>query len=67
MILHPLDLSSFQSVRDFAKTIIETEPKIDILIHNAGYGGVLGRAVSADGLEYTMASNHYGPFLLTHL
>lgn len=67
MILHQLDLSSFQSVRDFAKTIIQTEPRIDILIHNAGYGGVLGRAVSADGIEYTMASNHYGPFLLTYL
>lgn len=67
VILQHLDLSSFQSVREFAKTIIETEPRIDILIHNAGYGGVLGRSVSVDGLEYTMATNHYGPFLLTYL
>lgn len=60
-------MSSFQSVREFAQTIIETEPKIDILIHNAGYGGVLGTGVSVDGLEFTMATNHYGPFLLTYL
>lgn len=41
--------------------------KIDILIHNAGYGGLCRRAVSADGIEYTMVANHYGPFLMTSL
>jgi NAD(P)-dependent dehydrogenase (short-subunit alcohol dehydrogenase family) len=67
IILHHLDLSSFQSVREFCANVIETEPKIDILIHNAGYGGILSKAVSVDGIEYTMATNHYGPFLMTNL
>lgn len=67
IILHQLDLSSFQSIREFCSAIIETEAKIDILIHNAGYGGVFRKAVSVDGIEYTMATNHYGPFLLTTL
>jgi NAD(P)-dependent dehydrogenase (short-subunit alcohol dehydrogenase family) len=60
-------LSCFQSIREFCATIIATEPKIDILIHNAAYAGVLSKAVSADGIEYSMATNHYGPFLMTSL
>ena len=31
-----LDLSSLQSVRDCAKTLLEKEEKVDILINNAG-------------------------------
>lgn len=31
-----LDLSSFQSVRDCAKEILEEEPRIELLINNAG-------------------------------
>lgn len=67
IILHFLDLSIFQSVRDFCAKIIATEEKIDILIHNAGYGGILKKAVSSDGIEYTMQVNYYGPFLMTNL
>ena len=65
IILHHLDLSSFQSIRDFCSKIIETEAKIDVLIHNAGYGGVLRKAISVDGIEYTWAANHYGEKNLT--
>jgi retinol dehydrogenase 14 len=65
--VHHIDLSSFKSVRDFAAVINKTESKIDVLIHNAGYSNWLKRAVSVDGVEMTMATNHYGPFLLTHL
>lgn len=60
-------MSSFASVRKFAATINKTESKIDILIHNAGYVNYLSKAVGDDGIEMTMATNHYGPFLLTHL
>lgn len=67
VIVHPLDLSSLKSIREFAVKIIETEPKLDILVHNAGYVNYLKSAVSVDGIEITMATNHYGPFLLTHL
>lgn len=68
ILLHRVDLSSLQSVRKFCAKIIDTETKIDILIHNAGYyGGFFNKAVSVDGIEYTMATNYYGPFLMTIL
>lgn len=67
VIVHHIDLASFQSVRQFAQKIIETEPKIDILIHNAGVSNYFKKQVSPDGVEITMSTNHYSPFLLTHL
>jgi NAD(P)-dependent dehydrogenase (short-subunit alcohol dehydrogenase family) len=62
-----LDLSSLQSVRDFAREFNAKESRLDVLIHNAGYAATFDKAVSVDGIELTMATNHYGPFLLTHL
>ena len=62
-----VDLSSQQSVRKFAAEIHRTETKIHVLVHNAGYAGFLKRYISVDEIELTMATNHYGPFLLTHL
>lgn len=67
IVVHHVDLSSFQSVREFAAKVNQTESKLDVLIHNAGYTEWIRRAISVDGVEYTMATNHYGPFLLTHL
>lgn len=66
IVLHHLDLSSFKYIREFATKIIETEPKIDILIHNAGVGS-LQKAKTFENIEMTMMVNCYGPFLLTHL
>ena len=65
--MEQLDLSSLKSVREFAQKINSTESKLDVLVHNAGYANYLNNAVSVDGIEITMATNHYGPFLLTHL
>lgn len=62
-----LDLSSQQSIREFASAFLKSEKRLDILIHNAGYAGVFRKAKSVDSIELTMATNHYGPFLLTHL
>jgi len=67
IIVLKLDLSSFKSIRTFAMEINRTEQKLDILVHNAGYANTFKKAVTEDGLEMTMATNHYGPFLLTHL
>lgn len=67
VIVKKLDLSSQKSVREFADDIVSTESKIDILIHNAGYANTFDKKKSVDGIEMTMATNHYGPFLLTHL
>lgn len=62
-----LDLSSLQSVRDFASEFINKESRLDVLVHNAGYASTTTKAVSVDGIELTVATNHYGPYLLTHL
>lgn len=67
VVVYQLDLTIFKSIRAFAKIIIETEPRIDILIHNAGVAFNFTKTVSEEGLEMTMASNHYGMFLLTNL
>jgi dehydrogenase/reductase SDR family protein 12 len=60
------DLSSLQSVRSLADTILERHDRIDVLIHNAG-ALVHDRRVTDDGLELTFATHVVGPFLLTRL
>ncbi|KAG5670059.1 hypothetical protein PVAND_000345 [Polypedilum vanderplanki] len=67
LIVMKIDLSSFQSIRDFAKEFLAKEQRLDVLIHNAGYGGAFSKHKSVDDIEITFAINHYGPFLLTHL
>jgi Dehydrogenases with different specificities (related to short-chain alcohol dehydrogenases) len=62
-----LDLSSLKSIREFADDINHTVTKLDVLVHNAGTAHTFGRKTTADGLELTMSTNHFGPFLLTHL
>ncbi|XP_053985946.1 retinol dehydrogenase 14 [Hylaeus volcanicus] len=67
IVTRKLDLSSLSSVREFAQQINREENRLDVLIHNAGTAEVFRKKVTEDGLEMTMATNHYGPFLLTHL
>jgi NAD(P)-dependent dehydrogenase (short-subunit alcohol dehydrogenase family) len=62
-----LDLSSLKSIREFADDINRTVTKLDVLVHNAGTAHTFGPKTTEDGLELTMATNHFGPFLLTHL
>lgn len=38
-----------------------------MLIHNAGYAETFKKQRTVDDIEMTMETNHYGPFLLTHL
>ncbi|KAK9884445.1 hypothetical protein WA026_007291 [Henosepilachna vigintioctopunctata] len=61
-----LNLCSLKSVRAFAEEIKNTEPKIDILINNAG-ALVTSQKISEDGLNALMQTNYFGAFLLTHL
>ncbi|HAJ99428.1 MAG TPA: short-chain dehydrogenase [Bacteroidales bacterium] len=60
------DLSSLQSVRDFADACNQKFSKIDVLINNAGVWETT-RKESADGIELTFAVNHLAPFLMTNL
>ncbi|XP_054257489.1 retinol dehydrogenase 12-like [Macrosteles quadrilineatus] len=66
VIVKQLDVSLLSSVRRFAEEINKSEKRLDVLIHNAG-AAVRGRNVTSEGLQTVWATNHYGPFLLTHL
>ncbi|MFP2934327.1 SDR family NAD(P)-dependent oxidoreductase, partial [Pyxidicoccus sp. 3LG] len=60
------DLASLQSVRDLAAAFRSRYSRLDVLLNNAGL--IMDRReVTADGLEATMATNHFAPFLLTNL
>ena len=61
-----LDLTSLQSVRDFAAKILKEEPRIDILINNAGVY-LVPYSKTKDGFELTFQVNHLSHFLLTNL
>lgn len=61
-----LDLSSLQSVRDFAEDINKNEDRVDILVNNAGVF-VSEKKMTEDGFETHFAVNHLGHFLLTYL
>ncbi|VVC44855.1 NAD(P)-binding domain,Short-chain dehydrogenase/reductase SDR [Cinara cedri] len=65
--LMTLDLSSLNSVRQFAAKVNKQESRLDVLVNNAGVANTFGKKITEDGLEMTMATNQYGPFLLTHL
>jgi dehydrogenase/reductase SDR family member 12 len=60
------DVSDLRDVRAFARRFTADEPRLDVLVNNAG---VLPaeRTLSADGNELTLATNVLGPFLLTNL
>ncbi|VDP78160.1 unnamed protein product [Echinostoma caproni] len=64
--LERVDMSSFQSIREFVDRIKEMDRPIDYLVNNAG---VLSPTYeeSADGHELSLAVNYLGPVLLTEL
>ena len=61
-----LDLSSFDSIRQFCAKINEREDRIDILINNAGIM-MCPKWTTKDGFEMQFGTNHLGHFLLTNL
>ncbi|KAM5150571.1 dehydrogenase/reductase SDR family member 13 [Callospermophilus lateralis] len=64
IIFMALDLASLASVRAFATAFLRSEPRLDILIHNAGISSC-GR--TRETFNLLLRVNHIGPFLLTHL
>jgi len=67
VVVKVVDLADMDSVRDFATNINDTEERLDILINNGGMVAKGPKQTSPQGFELTMATNHYGPFLLTML
>ena len=65
VLVRIVDLSSFESVRAFAKLINETEERLDILVNNAGLGG--NYRLTEDGYESVFQVNYLSHFLLTLL
>ncbi|KAF2887874.1 hypothetical protein ILUMI_18299, partial [Ignelater luminosus] len=61
-----LDLSSLESVRQFAKEILEKEDRVDLLINNAGIM-LCPEGKTVDGYETQFGTNHLAHFLLTLL
>lgn len=60
------ELSSLAQVRALAAEAAAKFPTLDVLVNNAGVF-MDQRVLTADGLETTMAVNHFAPFLLTAL
>jgi retinol dehydrogenase 12 len=64
--VHFADLSSIADMKRVASEIAAAEPKIDVLINNAG-AVFLSRQESVDGLEMTFATNHMAYFVVTNV
>ncbi len=60
-----LDLTSLDSVRKAADELRSTNPRIDLLINNAGVMYVPTRETTQDGFEMQFGTNHLGHFALT--
>jgi retinol dehydrogenase 14 len=60
------DMSSQTEVRRLAVAVLDTYPRLNVLVNNVG-GFWAHRHPTADGLEHTFAVNHLAPFLLTNL
>ncbi len=64
--VHYADLSSVEEMKRVGREIAAAEPRIDVLINNAG--ALFGhRTLTADGLEMTFATNHMSYFVLTEM
>lgn len=59
-----LDLADLASVAEAADQLIKIQPRIDVLINNAGVMAI-PRRETADGFEMQFGTNHLGHFALT--
>jgi NAD(P)-dependent dehydrogenase (short-subunit alcohol dehydrogenase family) len=58
------DLSVLRDVRGLTARIKEDNPRIDVLVNNAG-ARILRYGLTEEGIELTLATNHLGHFVLT--
>jgi NAD(P)-dependent dehydrogenase (short-subunit alcohol dehydrogenase family) len=62
--IHYADLARLREIKRVASEIAKAEPRIDVLINNAG--AMFGtRELTEDGLERTFALNHLSYFVMT--
>ncbi|KAL3767239.1 hypothetical protein ACHAW5_005250 [Stephanodiscus triporus] len=61
-----VDLTSLASVREASRAYLDAGMPLHVLINNAGVMRKR-REETSDGIEMTMAANHFGHFLLTDL
>lgn len=63
---HYADLSSIAEMKRIAAEVATAQPKIDVLVNNAG-AVFLSRYESVDGLEMTFATNHMAYYVITNI
>src|SRR5580700_1643341 len=64
------DLASLAEVRALADAVIAAEPRLDVLVNNAGIGTTVpttGRTESGDGIELRFAVNYLSHYLPTKM
>jgi NAD(P)-dependent dehydrogenase (short-subunit alcohol dehydrogenase family) len=65
------DLASLAQVRDLADQVLAAEPRLDVLVNNAGIGDIAPgggfRQESADGIELLFAVNYLAGYALSRL
>lgn len=64
--VHYADLSRLAQMKRVAEDIAASEPRIDVLVNNAG-ALFASRQVTGDALEMTFATNHMAYFVVTSL
>jgi NAD(P)-dependent dehydrogenase (short-subunit alcohol dehydrogenase family) len=69
LYLAKLDLAEFDSVREFGEHLRQRygTGSLELLVNNAGIMGLPKRTMNSQGLELQIATNYFGPFLLTAL
>ncbi len=67
LVFSELDLCELQSVKSFAERILAQEPRLDLLINNAGVMMPKERSETVDGFELQFGVNHLGHQCLTAL
>lgn len=60
-----LDLGDLESVRRAAKTLLDRDETIDVLVNNAGQAAL--RGLTPQGFEYAFGINHLGHYLFTRM